>query len=141
MSKIHLKYKNMCTGNTRGRPNIQISQTCNNNKIKKYEKDLKYKKKHCKNCECCPRHSLFKGRNVIVNIVVLNCQTCNQCLKCQVSGHKSLELLWNFSKNLNVFRKSETEHGQVMSPRHSDNISQGLQVSGIALQLSVRSWR
>ena len=50
--------------------------------------------KHRKNCECCPRHSLFKGHNVIVNIVVLNCQKCNQCLKCQVSGHKSLGLLF-----------------------------------------------
>ena len=29
--------------------------------------------KHRKNCECCPHHSLFKGHNVIVNIVVLNC--------------------------------------------------------------------
>ena len=48
--------------------------------------------KHRKNCECCPRHSLFKGHNVIVNIVVLNCQKCNQCLKCQVSGRKSLAL-------------------------------------------------
>ena len=49
--------------------------------------------KHRKNCECCPHHSLFKGHNVNVNIVVLNCQKCNQCLKCQVSGHKSLESL------------------------------------------------
>ena len=49
--------------------------------------------KHRKNCECCPRHSLFKSHNVIVNIVVLNCQKCNQCHKCQVSGHKSLVLL------------------------------------------------
>ena len=47
-----------------------------------------------RNCECCPRHSLFKGHNVNVNIVVLNCQKCNQCLKCQVSGHKSLGLLF-----------------------------------------------
>ena len=29
-------------------------------------------KKHRKNCECCPCHSLFKGHKVIVNIVVLN---------------------------------------------------------------------
>ena len=29
-------------------------------------------KKHRKNCECCHRHSLFKGHNVNVNIVVLN---------------------------------------------------------------------
>ena len=50
--------------------------------------------KHRKNCEWCPRHSLFKGYNVNVNIVVLNCQKCNQCLKCQVSGHKSLGLLF-----------------------------------------------
>ena len=38
--------------------------------------------KHRKNCECCHHHSLFKGHNVIVHIVVLNCQKCNQCLKC-----------------------------------------------------------
>ena len=41
----------------------------------------------------CPCHLLFKGHKVIVNNVVLNCQQCNQCLKCQVSGHK-------ISKNL-----------------------------------------
>ena len=39
---------------------------------------------HRKICECCPRHSLFKCHNVIVNIVFLNCQKRNQCLKCQV---------------------------------------------------------
>ena len=50
--------------------------------------------KHRKNCECCPRHSLFKSHKVIVYYVVLNCQQSNQCLKCQVSGHK-------------IFRKSE----------------------------------
>ena len=37
--------------------------------------------KHRKNCVCCPCHSLFKGHKVIVNIVVLNRQQCNQCLK------------------------------------------------------------
>ena len=47
-----------------------------------------WKSKHRKNCECCPRHPLIKGHNVIVNIVVLNCQKNNQCLKSQVSGHK-----------------------------------------------------
>ena len=46
--------------------------------------------KHRKNCKYCHHHSLFKGHNVNVNIVVLNCQKSNQCLKCQVSGHKSL---------------------------------------------------
>ena len=50
--------------------------------------------KHHKNCKCCPRHSLFKGHNVKVNIVVLNCQKCIQRLKCQVSGHKSQGLLF-----------------------------------------------
>ena len=44
--------------------------------------------KHRKNCECCHHHSLFRGHNVNVKIVVPNCQKCYQCLKCQVSGHK-----------------------------------------------------
>ena len=48
--------------------------------------------KHRKNCECCHHHSLFKGHIAIVHIVVLNCQKCNQCLKCQVSGHKLTSL-------------------------------------------------
>ena len=42
------------------------------------------KSKHRKNCECCPCHSSFKGRNVIFDIVVLIFQKCNQC---KVSGH------------------------------------------------------
>ena len=50
--------------------------------------------KHRKNCECCHHHSLFKGNNVIVHIDVHNCQKCNQCLKCQVSGHKCLGLIF-----------------------------------------------
>ena len=45
--------------------------------------------KHRKNCECCHHHSLFKGHNVYVKIVVPNCQKCYQCLKCRVSGHKN----------------------------------------------------
>ena len=56
--------------------------------------NIKQWMKHRKNCECCPRHSLFKGHNLIANIVVLNCQKCNQCLKYQVSGHNSLGLLF-----------------------------------------------
>ena len=47
-----------------------------------------------KNCECCPRHSLFKGHNEIVDIVVLNCKKCIQWHKCQVSGNKFLGLLF-----------------------------------------------
>ena len=63
--------------------------------------------KHCKNCECCHHHSLFKGHNVIVHIVVLNCQKCNQC---QVSGHNSLGVflnlwVWNFFWKLGTFPK------------------------------------
>ena len=50
-----------------------------------------YFQKHRKNCECCHHHSVFKGHNAIVHIVVLNCQKCNQCLKCQVSGHKNFQ--------------------------------------------------
>ena len=57
--------------------------------------------KHRKNCECCHHHSLFKGHNVIVHIVVLNCQKCNQCLKCHVSGHKN----WNHSENIQKLSK------------------------------------
>ena len=63
--------------------------------------------KHRKNCECCHHHSLFKGHNVIVHIVVLNCQKCNQCLKCHVSGHKKFQKLWKLPKNLKIFCKSE----------------------------------
>ena len=59
------------------------------------------RKKHRKNCECCHHHSLFKGHNVIVHIVVLNCQKCNQCLKCHVSGHK------NFQKLSKIFRNCQ----------------------------------
>ena len=55
------------------------------------------KRKHRKNCVCCPRHSLFKGHKVTVNIVVCNCRQCNQC---QVSGHKLFKKSENFSKNL-----------------------------------------
>ena len=66
-----------------------------------------YFSKHRKNCECCHHHSLFKGHNVIVHIVVLNCQKCNQCLKCHVSGHKNFQKLWKLPKNLKTFRKSE----------------------------------
>ena len=49
--------------------------------------------KHRKNCECCHHHSLFKGHNVIVHILVLNCQKCNQYLKCHVSSHKNFQKL------------------------------------------------
>ena len=61
--------------------------------------------KHRKNCECCPRHSLFKGHNVIVNIVVLNCQKCNQCLKCHVSVHKNFQKLRKLPKNIKKLSK------------------------------------
>ena len=54
--------------------------------------------KHRKNCECCHHHSLFKGHNVIVHIVVLNCQKCYQCLKCHVSGHKNFQKLFFLKK-------------------------------------------
>ena len=63
--------------------------------------------KHRKNCECCHHHSLFKGHNVIVHIVVLNCQKCNQCLKCHVSGHKNFQKLWKLPKNLKTLKNCQ----------------------------------
>ena len=51
-------------------------------------------KKHRKNCKCCPLHSLFNGHIVSVNTVLLNCQKCNLCLKCPISGQKSLGYLF-----------------------------------------------
>ena len=57
------------------------------------------------------------GNNVIVDIVVLNCQKCNQCLICQVSGHKSLGC------SLNVMFIVIVYFGQVMSPHHSHQMS------------------
>ena len=54
------------------------------------ELEIHILKKHRKNCECCHHHSLFKGHNVNVNTVVLNCQKCNLCHKCQVSGFEDV---------------------------------------------------
>ena len=58
------------------------------------KKVILWKKSFLKKSYVRHRHSSFKGHNGIVNIVVLNCRKCNQCLKCQVSGHKSLGLLF-----------------------------------------------
>ena len=69
--------------------------------------DAKFQYKHRKNCECCHHHSLFKGHNVIVHIVVLNCQKCNQCLKCHVSGHKNFQKLWKLPKNLKTLKNCQ----------------------------------
>ena len=38
--------------------------------------------KHRNNCECCHHHSVFKGHNAIVHIVVLNCQKCKEVINC-----------------------------------------------------------
>ena len=35
--------------------------------------------------------TLYSKVTMQVHIVVLNCQKCNQCLKCQVSGHKNFQ--------------------------------------------------
>ena len=43
-------------------------------------------RKHRKNCECCPVSQLIDRKQRLLLIQVLNCQYCNQCLKC----HKSL---------------------------------------------------
>ena len=51
--------------------------------------------------------SLVIQGSLNVEIVVLNCQKYNQCLKYHVSAHKSLELLFEGDENLKFFRKSE----------------------------------
>ena len=63
--------------------------------------------KHRKNFKGCSHHSLFKGHKEIVNIVILNFEQCNQCLKCQVSGHMIFKKSEKNSKNLKNLRKSE----------------------------------
>ena len=46
-----------------------------------------------KNCECCHQHSLFKGHNVNVNIVVLNYENeIRVLLSCQETAKK--EIMW-----------------------------------------------
>ena len=40
-------------------------------KILKFTEDLR--QKHRKNCKWCPRQPSFKGHNVNVDIVILNC--------------------------------------------------------------------
>ena len=86
--------------------------------------------KHCKNCKCCPRHSLFKGHKVIVDIVVLNCQQCNQCLKCQVSSHNK------FQKNVikNCHQKFSSKIVIKNCHQKLSKMSQGSQVSRVTLQ-------
>ena len=76
--------------------------------------------KHRKNCECCHHHSLFKGLNVIVHIVVLNCQKCNQCLKCHVSGHKIFQKIWKLLRNLKTFWKSRKKSKKL---KFSENLT------------------
>ena len=41
--------------------------------------------KHRKNCECCPVSQLIVRKQRLSWIQVLNCQNCNQCLKCHLS--------------------------------------------------------
>ena len=57
-------------------------------KIRTTQSEKKTLSKHCNNCECCPCHSRV---TLNVEIVVLNCRKCYQCLK----GHKSLGLLFD----------------------------------------------
>ena len=68
-----------------------------------------------------------------VEIVVLNCQKCNQCLK----RHKYLGLFFEgvlqLSLSVCVFHCHCLFVGQVMSPHLSDQMSQRSQVSRGAL--------
>ena len=65
-----------------------------------FQSVLNFFYKHRKNCECCPRHSLFKGHNVIVIIVVLD------NLK-QFQNSENFPKIWKFSENMKIFRKSK----------------------------------
>ena len=93
----------------------------NNDNYKDTQKD-----KHHKNCEYCPRHSLFKGHKVIDNIVVLNCQQCNQCIKCQVSGHK---IFRKSKKNSKTNMGSSVGSGRIPFPSNFYKISKLFQNS------------
>ena len=59
----------------------KVVEEVNNKLVKAFNEGLVkvyiYNIKHRKNCECCHHHSVFKGHNVIVHIVFLNCQKCN----------------------------------------------------------------
>ena len=93
-----------------------------------------YKKNIARICECCPVSQLIVRWQRLSWIQVLNCQYCNQCLKC----HKSLWSLLLGCSLMEVHRKVGRlrwvgrSFGQVMSPHHSDQMSQ---VSRIALWL------
>ena len=52
--------------------------------------------KHRKNCKCCHHHSVFKGHNVIIHIVVLNCQKCDQCFSVKSQVTKTFKTSENF---------------------------------------------
>ena len=53
---------------------------------RRQSRQRKIQNKHRKNCECCPVSQLIDRKQRLSLIQVLNCQYCNQCLKC----HKSL---------------------------------------------------
>ena len=82
-----------------------------------------------KNCECCPRHSLFKGH--------YECwYWCSQLSEMksvfQVPSLRSQVFrIGHWGCSLNVM--AIVYFGQVMSPHHSDQMSQRSQVSGVAL--------
>ena len=96
---------------------MQNDVMCRRLPFKLFEKHVICMQQHwkwskSKNCECCHHHSLFKGHNVNVNTVVLNCPKCNQCHKCQVlrmfsKCHDNFPKIWKFSENLKIFKNSE----------------------------------
>ena len=81
--------------------------------------------------------TLYSRVTMNVDIVILNCQKCNQCLK----GHRSLGLLfWGVHNGHKSLGCSQTGmvivnvyFGQITSPHHSDQMSQRSKVSRIAL--------
>ena len=59
-----------------------------------------------------------------VDIIVLNCQKCNQCLKSSLRSQVSRTALWGCSLNVMVKVIVIVHFGQVMSPHHPDQMSQ-----------------
>ena len=53
-----------------------------------------FRKKHRKNCECCPLSHLIVREQRLSWIWVLNCKNCNQCLNCHKSAGLSRVARW-----------------------------------------------
>ena len=112
------------------------------------------KRKHRKNCECCPVSLLIVRNQRLSWIQVLNCQNSNQCLNCQKSKVKSSKkvprkFLKNSSKNSEKLPKKVPKKFQTSSKKvpkkfqkvqscqklSQDQMSQSSHVSRVVLLL------